>query len=120
MDIGGPNETDGLSPSKYGNSITSTWLNLTDFFRFSIFATTLEMAVEQIRFSSSIEESDNEETLRSKSSSAHVAKVPVERRIDFMVVAFLSFYQLWCLTVHMRLAGNGNLCTRPLCGAIDF
>jgi len=44
------------------------------------------MAVEQIRFSSSIEESDNEETLRSKSSSAHVAKVPVERRIDFMVV----------------------------------
>ena len=42
--------------------------------------------MELIRFSSSIEESDNEETLRLKSSSAHVVKVPVERRFDFMVV----------------------------------
>ena len=71
------------------------------------------MAVEQIRFSSSIEESDNEETLISKSSSTHVAKVPVERRIDFMVVqvdvllAWLHFFLFiscggvaWCLTVH--------------------
>ena len=116
MDIGGPNETDGLSPSIYGNSITSTWSNLTDFFRFSILVTLMRMAVEQIRFSSSgTEESDNEETLRSKSSSAHVAKVPVERRIDFMVVAFLSFYQLWCLTVHISIIYLCSLATNTGC-----
>ena len=73
MEIGGPSETDGLSPSTYGNSKISTSLNLRVFFLFitgigrplacccSMLATTLWVAAT---VSSSGEESDNEETLR--------------------------------------------------------
>ena len=86
---------------------------------------------------SGFEESDKDETLWSRSSSAHVSKVPVERRVDFMVVVARRYSVALIVSV-VRASGGGrgmhnkcdhrphscglaaaaigNLCTRPMRG----